>query len=335
MTGREIMKQTLEFRGPSRVPRQFWTLPWAEEHCPDMVKAIRNDFPQDIGNTNAFLREKTISRGDPCLPGEFIDEWGCVFENVAKGYIGEVKQPLVTQDDWSDAGNVHIPEELLSIDIEKINAQCAASSQFMLAGECARPFEQLQFIRGTAQLYIDLLLRPKGMMDFIEKMHDFYCRWIRAWAQTDVDAICFMDDWGSQTSLLINPREWKEIFQPMYQDYIDIAKAHGKKVTMHSDGNILEIYPYIVDMGVDMINSQVFCIGVENLKPFRGKITLWGEMDRQHILATGSMQDVRDGVKRVFDTMWKDGGCIAQCEFGPGAKPDNVYEVFRAWNEML
>jgi len=121
----------------------------------------------------------------------------------------------------------------------------------------------------------------------------------------------------------------------MYQDYIDIAKAHGKKVTMHSDGNILEIYPYIVDMGVDMINSQVFCIGVENLKPFRGKITLWGEMDRQHILATGSMQDVRDGVKRVFDTMWKDGGCIAQCEFGPGAKPDNVYEVFRAWNEML
>ena len=34
------------------------------------------------------------------------------------------------------------------------------------------------------------------------------------------------------------------------------------------------------------------------------------------------------------DWLWKDGGCIAQCEFGPGAKPENVYQVFKAWENI-
>ena len=34
----------------------------------------------------------------------------------------------------------------------------------------------------------------------------------------------------------------------------------------------------------------------------------------------------------VRENLWRDGGCIAQCEFGPGAAPENVYMVFRAWN---
>ena len=57
---------------------------------------------------------------------------------------------------------------------------------------------------------------------------------------------------------------------------------------MHSDGNILKIYPQLIELGLDAINSQIFCMGVENLEPFAGKITFWGEMDRQHLLVNGS-----------------------------------------------
>ncbi len=60
-------------------------------------------------------------------------------------------------------------------------------------------------------------------------MHDFYCEWVEVWAQTDVDGIMLMDDWGSQNDLLINPKTWKEIFRPMYRDYIDIAKKVWQK----------------------------------------------------------------------------------------------------------
>ena len=156
-------------------------------------------------------------------------------------------------------------------------------------------------------------------------MHDFYCRHVEKWAQTDVDGIQFIDDWGSQKSLLINPRLWDEIFRPMYQDYIDIAKKYGKKTFMHSDGYTLDLFPRLIDMGLDAINSQIFCMGVDKLAPFRGKITFWGEIDRQHMLPEGTLADIDAAVEEVYSKLWADGGCIAQCEFGAGAKAENVY----------
>ncbi|MFQ9872258.1 MAG: uroporphyrinogen decarboxylase family protein [Oscillospiraceae bacterium] len=176
--------------------------------------------------------------------------------------------------------------------------------------------------------------KPKGLLRTMEQMHDFYCRLVTKWAQTDVDGIMFMDDWGTQKSLLISPQLWCELFKPMYRDYINIAKKHGKKTFMHSDGYTLEIIPHLIELGLDAFNTQIFCMGPENLRQFRGKITFWGEICRQHILPHGTTKDVEQAVKAVYDNLWQDGGCIAQCEFGPGAKPQNVMEVYRAWDRV-
>ena len=155
------------------------------------------------------------------------------------------------------------------------------------------------------------------------------------WADTDVDGLVFADDWGGQNSLLISPEMWRRLFKPLYRDYIDIAHAHGKYAFMHSDGYIVEILPDLIELGLDAINAQVFCMGVEELgERFAGKITFWGEIDRQHVLPHGTTEDVYDAVRTVRRWLYRDGGVIAQCEFGPGAKPENVYSVFKAWDEL-
>ncbi len=335
MTSRELVLSTLNGTNTSgRVPRHLWYLPWAENNYPQMLEKIHQDFPDDIVGAPAKLDPSPVESGDPYEPGEYTDPWGCVFTNIHRGIIGEVKTPLIQTDDWSDVENIHIPEEWLSFDPEEVNAFCKSTDRFVLAGACPRPFEQLQFIRGTVNLYMDLMDIPPKMMEFIEKMHDFYCRLVTKWAQTDVDGIQFMDDWGSQQSLLINPAIWEEIFMPMYRDYIAIAKKYGKKTFMHSDGNTISILPKLIDIGLDAINTQIFCIGVENLAPFKGKLTFWGEIDRQHLIPNGSLEDIDKAVEQVYRTLWQDGGCIAQCEFGAGANPDNVYEIFKRWNEL-
>jgi hypothetical protein len=43
---------------------------------------------------------------------------------------------------------------------------------------------------------------------------------------------------------------------------------------------------------------------------------------------------VRRAVREARENLYAHGGVIAQCEFGPGAKPENVFEVFRTWNEI-
>lgn len=103
---------------------------------------------------------------------------------------------------------------------------------------------------------------------------------------------------------------------------------------MHSDGNTLAIYPRLIDLGLDALNSQIFCMGVDQLEQYKGKITFWGEIDRQHLLPNGSKEDIVQAVKQVKERLWDNGGCIAQCEFGPGAKEENVYTVFETWNQL-
>ncbi|MGI5960251.1 MAG: uroporphyrinogen decarboxylase family protein [Massiliimalia sp.] len=337
MTSKELVLRTLEFRNTSgRVPRQLWTLPWAETNCGDMLEQLKKDFIWDMDSPQVILKEQPKTSGDAYAIGEYTDEWGCVFTNIHPGVIGEVKQPLVQQDDWSDSFQVHIPEELITFDLDQVNRSCEEKQEkFLLSGCCPRPFEQLQFMRGTVNLYMDLMDPPKQMLEFIKKMHDYYCRLLEKWGKTDVDALNMMDDWGSQQDLLISPQIWEEIFKPMYRDYIQIAHSHGKKMFMHSDGHILRIIPHLIELGLDALNCQIFCMGVENLKDFRGKLTFWGEIDRQHLLPYGSLEDIDQAVHKVYDTLWQDGGCIAQCEFGPGANPENVYRVFSTWSKLI
>lgn len=336
MTSKERVLSTLNFTNTQdRVPRQLWSLPWANEHCPGMMEQLARDFEWDFDGPDTVLKEQPMTKGDAYTVGEYVDEWGCVFTNIHRGVIGEVKKPIVEDDEWNDVENVHIPEELLTFDIDQVNRSCEQKQdKFLFASCCPRPFEQLQFIRGTANFYMDLMDPSPKMLEFMKRMHDFYSRLMEKWAKTDVDALNMMDDWGSQKDLLIHPQLWEEFFAPMYRDYIEIAHQHGKKIFMHSDGNILRVIPKLIDLGLDAVNSQLFCMGLENLEQFRGKITFWGEIDRQHLLPEGTPADIDRAVEAVYKTLWKDGGCIAQCEFGPGAKPENVYQVFKAWENI-
>lgn len=336
MTSRELVFRTLDFTNYERIPRQLWVLPWAEIYEGDKLKKIKSEFPDDIiWDMPAVYVDKPKTYGNPYEIGTFCDEWGCEFTSIRRGYVGEVKKSLVSEENWEDTDNVRFPEELLTLDINKINEYCANTEKFVVQTDFVRPFERMQFIRGTVELYMDIATYNKGMLRFLEKLHAFNCRIMEIWAQTSVDALFMMDDWGSQNSLLIDPKVWVNLFKPLYADYCAIARKHNKKIFMHSDGNTSAIIPHLIDIGVDAANLQIFCIGLDNIAPYKGEITFWGEIDRQWILPFGSIQDVKQAVKGVYDTLWADGGCVAQCEFGPGANPENVREVFSSWDSIM
>ena len=104
---------------------------------------------------------------------------------------------------------------------------------------------------------------------------------------------------------------------------------------MHSDGYIADIIPDLIEIGVDVLNSQVFCMDVEELGDrFGGEICFWGEMDRQQLLPYGSTSEIADAARRMVSAFHHDGGFIAMCEFGPGARPENVREFFRVCAEV-
>jgi hypothetical protein len=332
-TSRELVLQALNREAPARVPRDLWTLPIATETHREEYAGILRDFPPDFEWVSGHERQLPPCRGDQFRAGEYVDAWGARFTNVQDGVIGEVKEPLVR--DWNaDRRQIHIPREWLTIDRDAINRDCGESEKFVFAKCVWRPFEQLQFLRGTEDLYCDLLDSDSGLWPFLREMHSFHTELLQVWARTDVDGFMVCDDWGAQHSMLISPALWRHYFKPIYRDFVQIAHGRGKKLFMHSDGYILNIYPDLVEIGIDAVNSQLFCMGIENLEPFAGRITFYGEIDRQHLLPNGTPDEIDRAVRQVHATLWRDGGCIAQCEFGAAARPENVRQVFASWNAV-
>lgn len=330
-TPREIVWKTLQFQKPERVPFHKGALPWALERYPDFWAALDQKYPNDIINVSGFWKKEAETNGSVFIPGKYTDAWGVEFVNIAQGIQGEVRKPIVSDEGFEDTSRVHIPYEWLTVDIDRVNRFCHETDKFVRAGNTIRPFEQIQFIRGTEQLMVDIALKTEGFVKFLNKMTEFYIELAEIWAKTDIDCMMLMDDWGSQRALLINPADWRKLFKPIYAEVCKIARRRGKMVYMHSDGYILDIYGDLIEIGVNGLNSQIFCMGAGNLKKYAGKITFWGEIDRQNLLPNAVPEQITKEVHKIKETLWADGGCIAQCEFGPGAKPENVAAVYDAW----
>ncbi len=333
-TPREVVTASLKFETPDRMPLDLWALPWWDIHGPDALKRIREAYPADIANPPGVLDPSTVEKGDAYRIGEYVDCWGCTFHNVQDGVHGEVKDPILK--DLSDLSPVKPPYELLPDDPTEARDKVArfhdSDERFIVAG-CPRPWERYQFLRGSMDAFMDVMDPGAGMNKVLEKIHDWSMKLIEFWCATDIDAMMFMDDWGSQNALLIPPPIWRDLFKPMYREYVEAIHAAGKFAFMHSDGCITEIYPDLVEIGLDAVNSQLFVMDMEELSRIaKGKLTFWGEIDRQHVLTATDPQVGRDAVRKVAKHLYDPkGGCIGQFSLTAGACPETAMAIYDEW----
>lgn len=334
MTSRERMIRTLKFNYPDRAPRDLWALAGVTMRRKDEFDALLKRFPTDFDGPWVRYGDSTRRRDMSGDVGDYVDEWGCEWHVAEFGVAGEVKSPPLA--DWSRLASFQPPWEILNnADFSKTNESCAQSDKFVKAGTTIRPFERMQFLRGSENLFYDLAYLPRELYLLRDMVHEFFMKELSLWVTTDVDGIGFMDDWGGQHSLLISPELWRQFYKPLYRDYCDAIKKAGKFVFFHSDGYTLSIIPDLIELGVDALNTQLFCMDIEELgRRFKGQITFWGEICRQRILPFGTVEEVRAAVRRVrraFDD--GSGGVIAQCEWGKRDPRENVEAVYETWLE--
>jgi uroporphyrinogen decarboxylase len=331
MTGRERVKATLTFSSPDRIPRDLWVLPYISLFRKTELEEIRIKFPADIDSPGSITPEtEAIQR--LATPGIYTDEWGSIWQVGEPGIIGEVKKPVL--EDWSNLKSFRPPPVPdAQSEFNEVNRFCERSDKFILSAAAARLFERLQFLRGPENLYMDLAYDTREIRTLIDIVHGYYLENITAWANSSVDAVFLVDDWGSNKTLLVHPDMWRSIFKPLYREYCDIIHKRGKFVFFHSDGNIAAIIPDLIEIGVDALNAQLFCMDIEELgRKFKGRITFWGEIDRQYILPFGTLTDVRNAVQRVRCALGDDrGGVIGQCEWGKDVPKEHVEAVFESW----
>lgn len=327
MTSRERVIRALQFEEVDRIPIEN-----------AFEGALGDRYPSDVAQP-PFAYPAGRSRGEVNRKGLYTDIWGCVWESGEDGVCGEVKDsPL--KGGWAGLKTFRPPDDVLAgADLSKVNPACARSDQFMIPmwAPMPNPFERMQHLRGTEQLLMDLAYLEPDLYQLRDRVHEYFMKQMEMWCRTDIDGVHLIDDWGSQQALLIAPALWRDFFKPLYRDYCRVAQAHGKYVLMHSDGYIRDILPDLVEIGVHAVNAQLFCMPIEELaEQFAGKLCFWGEIDRQRLLTCGTVEEVRQAVRRVARAFLKGKrtGIVGQCFWGKDHRLENCEAVYDEWSKV-
>lgn len=205
-------------------------------------------------------------------------------------------------------------------------------------------------LRGYDKLFMDFALRPEITHAFLDRIsaiiNEMYRHYMEA-VGPYVQVVTITDDQGTQNSLMISPKMFREFIKPRLKSLIETIKATanacagavgtGVKVLMHCDGAIVKIIPDLIEIGVDILNPiQTVVKGMEDTRAlkeqFGGQICFHGGIDIQQVMRNATPEQLYDEVERRINDLGVGGGYIlAPCHnINTDIPLENVFAVFDA-----
>jgi len=207
------------------------------------------------------------------------------------------------------------------------------------------PFERAHAMQGLETFLLNMAMDPDFARAMLERIAD-HCKQLMGSCLEalgdNVDMIKIGDDLGTEKSLLISPKMYRDILKPIHADFISFIKARTKaKVFFHSDGDVAPLIEDFIEIGVDILNPiQTSAGSMSDLpalkKRFGSNIIFCGGIDTRRILPFGSVEEVREEVRRVIQILGPDGGCMiaAVHTVMDDVPPENVLAMADAVEEF-
>ena len=233
--------------------------------------------------------------------------WGQALSHPLKD-VQTIKE--VEDYEWPDPRNwdTRISEE----DLKKAEGHC------LIGGTWAPFFHDSNELMGMERFFIEMYESPELCEAIIEQCFNFYYELNKRSFEDNPGLIDFYfmgNDFGSQRGLLTSPNLWRKFYKPYLKKFIELAHRHGVVTGLHSCGDIHEIIPDLIEIGLDAINPiQVTAANMdpEALKKEYGSgIVFFGGIDENEILAYAGEEEVRKETRRIIDIFGCDYKYIA------------------------
>jgi len=319
---KEDVKRAIEFRNPPRIPVWFdWFAKETEEKYGDDLRELLNEFPDDI---------MVITYEEP--------DWGVKTVHSMGGVGERIRTPVLERLDKLDwylsekFPDPHIPGSFDQV--ERIVKD--HRDKFIVGYWSYFIFERMHLLRGMENLLCDLYLHKREVEILGERLLEYYIEIMKKFSQLGVDAIFTTEDWGTQEHLLINPKTWRAMFKPWYRIFIEEVHKQGLFFILHSCGNITEIIPDLIEIGVDVIHPiQPNAMDRHKIaKEFLGKICFFAGIDVQHVLPQGTPAQVENEIKDIIDTFYHPEGGL-MITVANSVMPETPFENIVAMCESL
>ncbi len=336
MNSRERVTRAIGFRNPDRPPVSHAILPSAQYAYGIELSKIIESFHEDFGWH--LLPDLPREKLPPLYRlGKHRDDWDTLWYVTVEGRCGiPVEYPI--KPDLSDYDSFRWPE-VFSAGVPSYRLysghMAGKSDDYYARGAWIVFFEQMQQLMGFENLLVALTMEIPEVFRLRDDLLKFNLAWIDKWLSHDYQGIHFADDWGSQDNLLIPPGMWRSLFKPVYKEMFSRVKQRKLDVWFHSDGNILEIIPDLIELGVDVLNCQSSVMDIRELSKFSGKIAFRTDIDRQKVLPFVSPAEVKEYVSDLFHRLGTPcGGIIACGEISEDVPLDNIRAMYEAFTEF-
>lgn len=200
-------------------------------------------------------------------------------------------------------------------------------------------------MRGYDKFFMDLVLDR----EFAEALMDRILVALKAMWTHYLDAVgpyvqlvYLTDDLGSQSSLLISPRMFRQLLKPRMKELHDhIRSLADVKIMFHTDGAVLPLIEDFLDMNVDILNPvQTSVSGLEDTRALKEKygdrLCFHGAIDVQQVLPNASLEELEFEVAQRIHDLGRGGGYVlAPCHnLGHDIAPEKIVAMFEKAREF-
>jgi uroporphyrinogen decarboxylase len=356
--------KTLKHQKPDRVPMDFAGTTLTQYHNQflkkfmayhdlsadteeDALEKIMDNYDIDFRKVGTLFRPITkLTDFSRKAQGFYTDCWG--IKRMDTGMYWDIYEYPLKNATFDEIKNFPWPSAK-DIDMDDLKKETEKAKRLYYDSDhvivCNHPvygyFEMACWMFSFDDFLYRMAAEPEVAYWFFENFHKYV---------TDVNEIYYAsigryvhmttsgDDFGMQAGPFMSPDMFKECIAPWYKKRIEQVKSICNiPYFHHSCGSVFKLLDTIIDMGVDILNP--IQPGTQDMEPeklknaFGDRITFWGGIDEQHLLAKGTPEEIKKEVRRIVDIMGKNGGygMAASHNIQPDVPCENVDAMLTAF----
>ncbi|MBN1674680.1 MAG: hypothetical protein JXR37_26785 [Kiritimatiellae bacterium] len=215
--------------------------------------------------------------------------------------LAEIEAFPIDEEDWPLNG---LPQ--------KVAAQKAAGR--VVAGGIGHMYEDAWQIRDNQRFLEDLYLNPSFVDSILDRLMRRNLNRAVAYAEAGADVLTTGDDVANQNAMMFSPELWRRHLKSRWAKVYAAARAIKPDIAIHyhSDGNIKDIIPELIQIGVTILNPvQPECVDPRAVREaFGDALILDGTIGTQSTFPFGTPAEMAATVKRRIEQVGRSGGLI-------------------------
>ena len=200
-----------------------------------------------------------------------------------------------------------LDRQRINFEVIKASFRKARANGLFLCCHAAFLWENLRKMLGDACMLEAMALDPDWIHDYNRVYTDFHKAHYRViFDEIGLpDGMSLSEDLAFNKGLFCSPTMLENLFLPYWRELIDFFHGRGLPVTIHSDGDIREALPIIVDAGFDAVNpmeAKAGCDAVAVAEQYHDRLAFKGGLDVR-VLESGDRDAIRREVTRLVEGM--------------------------------